>query len=133
MNRLRYAIGSMIVLPLLLGACSSSSSSGAMVDVALASLEAKIPTRERASVRICESMVDGSAGISSAADALQFAMSSLTELDASDDPNGMKNALTDALIAYGDAVAAEDSAAIQDAGMGLATVCTDIVSGEYGK
>jgi len=98
----------------------------------IASLEEKIPTRDRASVRICESMVSGPA-MTSYTDALEFTSAAMQELTEADDPKGMFNALAFALIEFGDASAVADDAAYQTAAMNLANVCVDIVSGEYGK
>lgn len=116
----------------ILAACSSGDPYEAEMESALASLEAKIPTRERASVRICESLFSGP-GMNSYSDALQFATDAMEELTNSDDPKGMFNALGQALVELGDASMLGDAASYEDAAVNLATVCTDIVSGEYGK
>lgn len=111
--------------------CSSAPSGSSEMDAAIASMEAKVPTRERASVRVCETLLD--IQISTPEDALTYVTEGLKELDASSDPNGMKTALIQALVGIGDATVAGDAGAYQDAALNLANVCTDIVSGEYGK
>ena len=130
LNRLVTAGSLLLLSPL--AACSSGDPYEAEMESAIASLEEKIPTRDRASVRICESMVSGPA-MTSYTDALKFTTVAMQELTEADDPKGMFNALAFALIEFGDASAAADDAAYQAAGMNLASVCTDIVSGEYGK
>jgi hypothetical protein len=124
-------LGSLLLLSPLV-ACSSGDPYEAEMESAIASLEEKIPTRDRASVRICESMVSGPA-MTSYTDALEFTSAAMQELTEADDPKGMFNALAFALIEFGDASAVADDAAYQTAAMNLANVCVDIVSGEYGK
>ena len=126
------AFSGLIVFVGPLAACSSSDPDEFDVESAMASVQAKVPTRERASVRICETLYSGS-GISSSNEALQFATTALAELTDSDDPKGMFNALSVALVNFGDATLVDDVASYQDAAFELASVCTDIVSGEYGK
>jgi hypothetical protein len=133
MIRLRLGIISMALLPLILTGCSTGTSSDDVLDEAMASLEAKIPTTARASVRVCESVYDGSADLSTQGAALQTTISMITELETSDDPNGMKSALIQALLDYGDALVAEDPSEFETAALNVADVCTDIVSGEYGQ
>ena len=45
----------------------------------------------------------------------------------------MRNSLSQDLLDFGDAALVGDPDAYKSAGFYLATVCTDIVSGEYGK
>lgn len=124
---------SVALLILTVSGCSTVSSEDALLADAMASIEAKIPTRERASVRVCESLSDPTTRITTFEDALNFATKSLRELQASDDPNGMRTSLMRAMIGLGDASAAGDASTYQSAVINLATVCTDVVSGEYGK
>lgn len=128
MKRVCVAVGltSLLALSSLTGCASGSSS-----DAALESVLAKIPTRERASVRVCERLAANR--LDTFEQALEFVNSGLQELQSSNDPNGMKNALGMALVGAGDAIVTGDTAAYQNAAYNLATVCTDIVSGEYGK
>ena len=116
------------------GGGSDSSSSAAVdaeVDAFMEELEERIPTRERASVRVCEELIVTE--LTTQEDALAFVTWGLAELESSDDPRGMFVALSEALISAGDALVLGDAQAYQDAAMDLATTCTDIVSGEYGK
>ncbi len=128
MVKTRNLISLTLLMMVSLAGCSASNSADASMEEAIASMEEKIPTRDRASVRICEVLYSGPP-LGSYDDALTFVTDSLSELDGSEDPNGMKIALSQALIGLGDASVMAD----QSAGMNLATVCTDIVSGEYGK
>lgn len=131
--KLKYAtVASTLLLLSTLVACASSDPYEADMESAIASLQEKIPTRDRASVRICESLVSGP-GIESYAEALAFTTDAMDELTNSADPKGMFNALALALIDLGDASMAGNSNLYQDAVFNLANVCTDIVSGEYGK
>lgn len=114
-------------------ACGGGNAIDASVDEIMASVEAKIPTRDRASVRVCEFLIQPGNDLSTLEAALTFVTSSLKELESSDDPNGMKTALIGALIGMGDAATVGDETSYRNAAMNLATVCTDIVSGEYGK
>jgi len=124
----RYAL--MTAPLLLLAACSSGDPT---FDDAMASLEAKVPTQERASVRVCEALVAPDGQMTSFAEVVAFVTSGLEDVSSSDDPNGMKSALSQALISVGDAAVLEDAAAYEPAVMTLGTVCMDILSGEYGK
>jgi len=133
MIQLRLGIISIALLPLILTGCSTGTSTDDVLEEAIASLEAKIPTSARASVRVCESVVNGSADLSTQGAALLTTMSMITELEASDDPNGMKNALIQALLDYGDTLVASDQSGFEKVVLNLAQVCTDIVSGEYGQ
>jgi hypothetical protein len=126
------AFSGLIVVLGPLAACSSSDPYQAEMESDIASVEAKVPTRERASVRICETLYSGP-GASSYTEALQFATDAMAELTDSDDPKGMFNALAVALVNFGDASLVADEASFQDAAFELASVCTDILSGEYGK
>lgn len=131
--KLNYAgIAGTLLLLSPLAACASSDPYDGDMESAIASLQEKIPTRDRASVRICESLVSGP-GIKSYVEALAFTTDAMEELTNSDDPKGMFNALAFALIDLGDASMAGNSNLYQDAVFNLANVCTDIVSGEYGK
>lgn len=115
------------------GCANGSSATGDPdLDEIMASLEETIPGRDRASVRVCESLLDPANRIESFTDVLAFATEGLQELEGSDDPRGMKSALQAALIEVGDAAVVGDPVDYEQAVMGLATVCTDIVSGEYG-
>ena len=119
-----------------LAACGGSDSSNsaavdAEVDAFMEELEERIPTRERASVRVCEELIVTE--LATQEDALAFVTWGLDELESSDDPRGMFVALSQALIAAGDALVLGDAQAYQDAAMNVATTCTDIVSGEYGQ
>lgn len=134
MLRYRFALVSVVaLLTTVVTGCGGGASSDRVIDEAMASLEAKIPGRDRASVRICESVVDGSAQLNTVENALDFTMAALAELEGSDDPNGMKNALMQALVGYGDALVSSDPSVYEPAVLNIATVCTDIVSGEYGQ
>lgn len=136
MKGLRIAVGAGTALVMLLSSgCSTASSPEGLEDFdgVMASLEAKIPTRERASVRVCEALAAPDGQLTSVEAALNFVTESLTELQGSEDPNGMRNSLELALIDFGDAALVGDPDAYRSAGFNLATVCTDIVSGEYGK
>lgn len=97
------------------------------------SLEERVPGRDRASVRVCEAMLDPGNRLESLSDVLAFATEGLKELEGSDDPRGMKTALQEALIGLGDAAIEGNPGDYENAVMYFATVCTDIVSGEYGK
>lgn len=133
---LRIAVGAAAALVMLLtSGCSAAGSADGIEDFdgVMASLEAKIPTRERASVRVCETLAAPDGQLTSVEAALTFVTESLTELQGSDDPNGMRNSLSQALLDFGDAALVGDPDAYASAGFNLATVCTDIVSGEYGK
>ena len=123
-----------VLVPLALLASGCASGSGdPVLDEAIASIEAKVPGRDRASVRICEEMITPGGRIESFAEAIDFAGRALKELNDSNDPNGMKNALAGALIGLGDAALLQDAEAYESAAVNFAYVCTDIVSGEYGK
>ena len=97
MNGLRIAVGAAAALVMLLASgCSTAGSPDGVEDVddVMASLEAKIPTRERASVRVCETLAAPDGQLTSVEAALTFVTESLTELQGSDDPNGMRNSLS---------------------------------------
>lgn len=94
-------------------------------------LEERIPTRERASVRVCEELV--STPLATQEEALAFVTWGLQELESSEDPRGMFVALSTALISAGDALMLGDAQAYEDAAIDVATTCVDIMSGEYGK
>ena len=116
------------------GGSSSSSSSAAVdaeVDAFMEDLEERIPTRERASVRVCEELV--STPLATQEEALAFVTWGLQELESSDDPRGMFVALSTALISAGDALMLGDAQSYEDAAIDVATTCVDIMSGEYGK
>ena len=115
------------------GGSSSSSSSAvdAEVDAFMEELEERIPTRERASVRVCEELV--ATPLTTQEEALAFVTWGLSELESSDDPRGMFVALSTALISAGDALMLGDAQAYEDAAIDVATTCVDIMSGEYGK
>lgn len=116
------------------GGGSSSSSSATMdaeVDAFMEELEERIPTRERASVRVCEELV--TTPLSTQEEALAFVTWGLQELESSEDPRGMFVALSTALISAGDALILGDAKAYEDAAIDVATTCVDIMSGEYGK
>jgi len=136
MNSLRKITSfgvSLLLAGVSLAACSNSNSYDDAINEMLASVEEKIPTRDRLSVRICEEMFNRTQAIQSFEEAMQLATNYGQALAESDDPNGMRNALIEAWLAVGDASFLADEAAYNAAGMNLATVCTDIVSGEYGK
>ncbi len=107
--KLTFAVGLTTVA---LAACgdgsSSSGSTGVDPDVAtyIEELEAKIPTRERASVRVCEELI--MTRLENQEDVLAFVTWGLKELETSEDPRGMFIALSEALIAAGDALMVGD-------------------------
>lgn len=109
----------------------SPSSLPPEAEAILDNLEERIPTRDRASVRICEELIVSE--LRNEADALDFVTWGLQELNSSDDPRGMFIALGEALVGLGDALVLQDQTSYSDAAINLATTCTDIVSGEYGQ
>ncbi len=118
---------------LLVTSCSIEAGETSL-DQAIASVRAKVPGLDRASVRLCEElMMSPDRWAKSYGDVIDFADRAMKELDDSDDPNGMKNALFVAIFDVGVVAVVEDEQAYVSAIMNLATVCTDIVSGEYGK
>jgi hypothetical protein len=112
--------------------CSTSSDDSAFEET-LAAIQDEIPGRERASVRVCEELFNMPKPMSTSEEVLAYVTWGLQEIDNSNDPRGMRNALLTALVNSGDAVMLGDPAAYQSAAINVATVCTDIVSGEYGK
>ncbi len=112
--------------------CTTTTSDSTFEDT-LASIQEEIPGRDRASVRVCEELFSMSEPMSTAEDVLAFVTWGLQEIESSSDPRGMRNALLSALVGSGDAVILGDPTTYQSAAIEVATVCTDIVSGEYGK
>lgn len=133
MRKRKILFAALAVSAVLVAAGCGGTTGDPVLDEAIASMEAKVPGRDRASVRICEALIAPEGRIDSFADAVAFAGSALEELSNSDDPTGMRNALAGAIIGMGDAALLQDQEAYQAAAVDLAVVCTDVVSGEYGK
>lgn len=131
--RIRSILAIFLTLWLATSGCGSNSSSDFDLEDSLASLEAKIPGRDRASVRVCEELFNLPAPLSTTEEVLAFITWGMQEIESSDDPAGMRKAMLDALVRSGDAVILADGPGYESAAMNFATVCTDIVSGEYGK
>ena len=137
MKRGAFPIGIVIVsLAFSLSGCGGStvtSTGDPSLDRAMASLAAKVPDRSRASVRVCESLVNLDTANFTQQDMMKWFSDSKDELLAGDDPVEMTRELVPALDAAMRALAAGDAQSYKDAGMRVATECTAVVSGERGK
>ena len=117
---------------LLVTGCSTTAASEATFDAEVQEyLDENIPTRDRASVRVCEDLAYGQR-LTNDMERITWITEAMQEVVESDDPDRMSTPLLTALLTLGDSIVGVNQVDPSSAAFELAETCASVVSGEYG-